>query len=484
MCPEANLSHVDKVLKNPSILKNEGDGVWLLNANLTIADGANFSIDSNDARWVKINSTTSDRAYHLEVLGNLRIDSVKISSWNTTANNYTSTDGEIHRASIAILPEAKGKTDITNSEISYLGYHASLRQGLSYYGGDGSTIKNNTIHHLWYGFYSKGRNNITIENNLIYANVKYGLDPHTGTRNMLIQNNKVYGNDGIGVVCSFDCTNITMQGNEIYGNKLSGIMLSRNVKDSNVRNNTIYNEIRGIVVSESHQDHIYNNTIKDTDIGIETKFGSSKNIVRNNSIVNAGKYGIQVVKGSNDNIIMRNDVIKPVQYGICVHNNGTKNIVAENVVTQSEKHGICVYNNSTGNTIKSNFIDGALGYGLYITDNDATNNTFEFNDVDKAKVGIAVRNNTDSIFTQNAIGVVEGSEYLVTDNSTLKLDNTTFTSDTIKSSDGTNNKVAIFNSGMIEINGEASNKTELDTNQNPLNYVIPNDESINVRTVK
>jgi parallel beta-helix repeat protein len=301
---------------------------------------------------------------------------------------------------------------------------------------------------------------------------------------MLIQNNKVYGNDGIGVVCSFDCTNITMQGNEIYGNKLSGIMLSRNVKDSNVRNNTIYNEIRGIVVSESHQDHIYNNTIKDTDIGIETKFGSSKNIVRNNSIVNAGKYGIQVVKGSNDNIIMRNDVIKPVQYGICVHNNGTKNIVAENVVTQSEKHGICVYNNSTGNTIKSNFIDGALGYGLYITDNDATNNTFEFNDVDKAKVGIAVRNNTDSIFTQNAIGVVEGSEYLVTDNSTLKLDNTTFTSDTIKSSDGTNNKVAIFNSGMIEINGEASNKTELDTNQNPLNYVIPNDESINVRTVK
>jgi len=412
-CKTTDLSHVYDVVKNPNVLKKENDGVWLLNANLTIDDGATFHIGPNDTKWLKINSTTSKDAYHIEVLGNLVINSVKISSWNSTSNNFTSTDGKIHRASIAVLPKATGKANISNSEISHLGYGVSLRQGISYYGGDGSKLRNNTIHDLWYGFYSNGVGHMTLEDNHFYSNVKYGLDPHTGTHDMEIKNNNVHDTKGIGIVCSFDCINIVMEGNNVHNNALAGIMLSRNVTHSAVRNNTLHNEAKAIVISESHGDKIYNNTIADSDIGIEAKFGSSKNDIQNNTVLRAAKYGIQLVKGANENFVVQNNVIEPAKYGICVYNNGTRNAIVENKIVNSEKHGICIYDKSSGNQINSNVVNGAVGYGIYVTDFDVRNNTFIGNQIHKAKVGISISNNTDSQFSQNDVGLVDDSEYLI-----------------------------------------------------------------------
>ena len=44
------------------------------------------------------------------------------------------------RAFIRVSKDATGTTNITNSEIAYLGYSCSRCAGLSYYGGDGSTF--------------------------------------------------------------------------------------------------------------------------------------------------------------------------------------------------------------------------------------------------------------------------------------------------------------------------------------------------------
>jgi hypothetical protein len=66
------------------ILKKEPDGVWLFNVNLKIwHDGT---------KWRR----------------------------KTSSGNYAVTNGKVQRASITILPEAKGKTNIANSEIDYL----------------------------------------------------------------------------------------------------------------------------------------------------------------------------------------------------------------------------------------------------------------------------------------------------------------------------------------------------------------------------
>jgi parallel beta-helix repeat protein len=229
----------------------------------------------------------------------LKIDSVRISSWNPNTNNYTSSldshrNGEdvqlgTPRPYIIVNDDATGTTDITNSELTSLGYESGYgggRTGLRYEGGDDSLIKGNNIHDLYFGFYSKGVGGIRIEDNFVHNNIHYGLDPHTGTHDMSVKNNTVHDNGSIGIICSLDCYSITIENNTVYNNTKMGIMLSRNMTDSIVRYNTVNNEDRGIVISESSNNEVYNNTITDSGSGMDLDMDSFENIIYNNTIAN------------------------------------------------------------------------------------------------------------------------------------------------------------------------------------------------------
>jgi len=151
-------------------LLKQPNGVWFFSANLVIAKGATFYIDSTDTKWLKISSKVTHasgiakiaHAYIIDVHGSLKIDSVKITSWDPTTNYYAITNGSrtgsgvfifgASRPSIVVENNVTGTTDITNSEIAYLGYEQGKHKGGSglsyYYGGDGSIIRNNDIHHI------------------------------------------------------------------------------------------------------------------------------------------------------------------------------------------------------------------------------------------------------------------------------------------------------------------------------------------------
>ena len=57
-CSSARLTDIDNTLHDSNILSKQSpaDGVWYLNANLVIAKGATFHIDSTDTKWLKISS--------------------------------------------------------------------------------------------------------------------------------------------------------------------------------------------------------------------------------------------------------------------------------------------------------------------------------------------------------------------------------------------------------------------------------------------
>ena len=227
----ARLSDIDNKLHDSSILaKQSTNGVWFLNANLVIAKGATLHIDSTDTKWLKISSKVTHAgiaelapAYIVDVHGSLKIDSVKVTSWDPTTNYYAITNGSrtgtdvfilgAPRPSIVVENNATGTTDITNSEIAYLGYEQGKHKGGSglgyYYGGDGSVIRNNIIREVYFGLYTFGVGHMTVENNIIRNSGHYGLDPHTGTHDMIIRNNTVYDNKGgSGIICSLNCYNI------------------------------------------------------------------------------------------------------------------------------------------------------------------------------------------------------------------------------------------------------------------------------------
>jgi poly(beta-D-mannuronate) C5 epimerase len=216
-----SLTDIDNQLNDHSILdkqqkannNNNDGGVWLLNAGIIIDKGATLVIDSKDVKWLKI-IADGRTAYPINVSGSLKIDSVKVTSWNPKTNDYATSNGtrvlvgnkyEVSagelRPYITVANSATGTTNITNSEIAYLGYESGIgggTSGLRYAGGDGSIIMNNNIHHLYFGFYSSGVGGMVIENNQIHDNGHYGFDPHTGTHDMIFRNNTVHDNGSIG----------------------------------------------------------------------------------------------------------------------------------------------------------------------------------------------------------------------------------------------------------------------------------------------
>jgi len=350
----ARLTDIDNKLHDGSILaKQSTNGVWFLNANLVIAKGATLHIDSTDTTWLKISSKVTRGvgiakiapAYIVDVHGSLKIDSVKITSWDPTTNYYAITNGSrtgsdvfifgAPRPSIEVENNATGTTDITNSEIAYLGYEQGKHRGgtgLSYYyGGDGSILRNDNIHHVYFGLYTFGVGHMIIENNIIRNSGLYGLDPHTGTHDMIIRNNTVYNNKGIGIICSLNCYDIVIENNKVHDNAATGIMFSRNMISSIARNNIVYNEPKGIFVSQSHNNQIYNNTISYSGNGINVNAGSTNNKIYDNTIMNSKSHAILINNGSNGNIFYSNKIVSAIKEGLEIKQDETsKNNVFSN----------------------------------------------------------------------------------------------------------------------------------------------------------
>jgi len=331
-CRTINLTQIDSQIKNPDVIRKDTnvDKGWVLNAGITIAENAILYINSSDTSWLKI-LADEETAYPIYVSGSLKIDSVRISSWNPNINNYTSSldshrNGEdvqlgTPRPYIVVNDDATGTTDITNSELTSLGYESGYgggRTGLRYEGGDDSLIKGNNIHDLYFGFYSKGVGGIRIEDNFVHNNIHYGLDPHTGTHDMSIKNNTVHDNGSIGIICSLDCYSITIENNTVYNNTKMGIMLSRNMTDSIVRYNTVSNEDRGIVISESSNNEVYNNTVSDSGGGIDLDKDSFENTIYNNAIVDIEdpEDALGIDEGAEDQNTLYSNVLLDLSSGV------------------------------------------------------------------------------------------------------------------------------------------------------------------------
>jgi len=306
-----NASFVDVVqtINDPKILENLGNGEYILNSKLEVADAVTFEMTSggDGLQYLKIAGENG-----IIVYGKILTDGVKITSWNASSNNVVPQDmnGTVRRGYIQFA--ASEGSQIINSEFGYLGDVEPGRRGFDLLGDGGEpshdiVIRNSKFHDMWFAFYSNGGYNITIDGNEYFNNIKYALDPHTVTHDMNITNNYLHHNP-IGAICSDRCYNILIEGNLVEHNTDYGIFFSRNTHDSIARNNQIYNATTGIMVSESSNNQIYNNTIEGASSGIrlfnpvvpDDGF-TENNLVYNNTIIGS-QNGI-VATRSHDNIV-------------------------------------------------------------------------------------------------------------------------------------------------------------------------------------
>jgi parallel beta-helix repeat protein len=320
-CDHASFGDVIRTINDQSVLeKLEQDGEYLLKANLRVADGMTFEMTSNEddnLQYLKIAGANG-----IIVHGRILIDGVKITSWDASSNDVVQQDrdGSVGRGYIQF--DASEGSEIINSEFAYLGYNELGRRGFDLHGEGASrfgygpssdmVIRDSKFHHMWRAFYSTGAYNITIDGNEYHHNLNYAVDPHSGTHDMNITNNWVHHNS-IGIICSLNCSNILVEGNKVEDNIRAGIFFSRNMTDSIARNNQIYNATSGIIVSESRDNQVYDNTIEAaTSEGIllfnpsELDDGgfTEDNLVYNNTILSSAT-GINAIRSYN-NILEKN----------------------------------------------------------------------------------------------------------------------------------------------------------------------------------
>ncbi|HEU4823983.1 MAG TPA: right-handed parallel beta-helix repeat-containing protein [Nitrososphaeraceae archaeon] len=331
-CDYATFDDVIDTINDRAIIEYLGHGEFVMKANLRVNNGATFAINSDDElRYLKIAGANG-----IIVNGKIQIDGVKITSWDTATNDVIdqNMNGNISRGYIQFA--ASEGSEITNSEFAYLGYQDLGKRGFDLFGDGGAShdmeVRDNTFHHMWRAFYSKGAYNVTIDGNEFHHNINYGVDPHSGTHDIKITNNWIH-DDPIGVICSLDCYHIVIEGNKIYNNTKAGIFFSRGMQDSIARNNHIYNSTSGIILAESANNQIYdntieaspsegvlmfnpaepdegltennlvyNNTISDSPVGINAT-SSHSNILGNNTFSNITSSEYHLTRNSNIRII-------------------------------------------------------------------------------------------------------------------------------------------------------------------------------------
>lgn len=275
---------------------NSTTGKWILNVDLCVLDGVIFEVRGSttggDADELRLLSEPSKFINLRAHGGSLDIDSTKISSWNPSSKSYdfNTEDG---RSYISCLSEVmtegqtcdgrakndmgEGRMDISNSEISHLGYDGSESWGLTWKVRGFCVEKTNPevfeavgvfgnmydsdIHHNYYGQYSYGHRGGDWSNNTVHDNLQYGFDPHDYSTGLTIHDNVVYGNQNHGIIASKLCRDVSIQGNEVY-NSLVGIFLHVGGDFATVKNNYAHDKhgrrdyAAGVVVGHGHRQRV------------------------------------------------------------------------------------------------------------------------------------------------------------------------------------------------------------------------------------
>jgi mannuronan 5-epimerase len=329
---DASFLDVVQAINDPGILEQEEEeqGQYILNANLEVADGVTFEMTSNGdgLQYLKLAGENG-----IIVYGKILINGVIITSWDISEEDVIQQDmnGTIRRGYVQFA--ASEGSQIINSEFGYLGDVEPGRRGFDLFGEGPShdmEIRGSRFHDMWFAFYSNSAYNITVDGNEYYNNIKYALDPHTTTHDMIITNNWVHDNP-IGVICSDRCWDILIEGNLIEDTTDIGIFFSRNMTDSIARNNEVINARVGILVSESPNNQIYDNTIEGaTSQGIRLlnpdipDDGLTEGNMVYNNVITSSEDGIAASRSQNN--IVENTTFSEIESDE-YHLSGNSNII-------------------------------------------------------------------------------------------------------------------------------------------------------------
>lgn len=288
-----------------------------------------------------------------------------------------------------------------------------------------SIVNNNINHNNRYGLQVGGGNNISVLNNNISNNThKFGTNAwFNGVNGLIIIGNNITSANGAfvtfpnvrrgsGLSLDGNDKNVLIANNNISNNGLHGITMGdRTNVNITICNNIINNNGKfislgyGIHVKSQSTTTLCNNTIIGNPIGIYLNGGLNNkiynNFVSNSAVSFLGLSGIitgAISIGNNaaNNIIYNNSIIRS-NNGI--HSlNGRNNTIENNIISNNAEHGINVDGGSV--IIVNNNINNNTRDGVYLT---SSNNVVLNNTILNNTIGIRVINSNNNTLNNNKI---------------------------------------------------------------------------------
>ena len=405
----SDLSTINQIVNSSDVLNNTSDKNWMLNANISVDNGATLFINSTDTDWLRINSTAG-KAYSIVVYGNLIIDRTKISSWNSISNTEPvlsdSANKSTPRGYLLMHWGGVGQMNITNSDISNLGFNSTKDTwGIAYYSGSGSILQNNSISSNFRGVYlTTNASNISVANNTIQNSSQHGLNLYKA-KYTKIWDNKISENTEHGIFCTGECENALIKSNHILNNGRNGIVLNQDTTNSAIKQNILKDNNRsGIAIWNSSNNIVEHNLMQQNGLGTTIAQNSSYNMIKNNLITNSLSNGILLDSNSTNNRIEKDLINNSGGSGAYIRY-ASDNTLVENNITENKKSGIMIFN-ATRNEFITNNVSDNTPYNYYIRpksmlniirDTYFDNTTLRFFD----KSSNIILENTDNRITTN-----------------------------------------------------------------------------------
>ncbi|HEX7256785.1 MAG TPA: right-handed parallel beta-helix repeat-containing protein [Nitrososphaeraceae archaeon] len=375
---------INNFVNNSNILENSREKEWVLKSNILILENGTLNINGLNTRLLKIDSDYPNNiAYSIISRGNLIIDNTNITSWNSTKNNIPDfSTPETPRAYIWTFWNSAGKTNISNSFLENLGYKShSGTTGITFFSGDGSLVQNNTINGNYFGLQLANEvSNVTIKNNKISKSQFDGINLDSRTNNIKIMNNKIHNANLHAIVCKKGCNNIEIKNNILENNIGIGILLERNTSKNFVERNNLRNNTMGIMLSESQENDMIENNFDKNGNGIFLK-NTKYNFIASNNITNSNNYGINIYSNSTNNLVQDNIIKKSMNSGINIADYGTnKNKLINNNIVEGLNYGLRL-DRTSNNVLDNNIIEKNQNDDFFIRqskDNKIINSNFNY----------------------------------------------------------------------------------------------------------
>lgn len=365
-------------------------GTWRATANIYVYNGATLLLDQHEVEWLQLESNEKQFVNLRSENGDILINEVKITSWNSSKNDY---DTNLEDGRSFIMVKDNSRMDIYNSELAYLGYPTNESLAVSPYGVSwklsGKKLKavmlsgeviGSQFHNNYFGTYTYGATGMTWKDNEFYSNTRYGLDPHDDSSGALITGNYAHNNGTHGIILSKRCNYNIITNNISINNGLHGIMLHESSNYNVVTNNKVTGNVSGIALWHSSNNTIANNTIVDNKHGIRANMSSFENTFEKNTISKSESYGFYLYDNANNNFITANN-LNDNNVGMYIRSNAntiTKNNLKDN------KIAIYFQGEAAGNSVSNNVIKDSSVYAVYTKiqgglENILGTNTFERN---------------------------------------------------------------------------------------------------------